>query len=158
LSSLSCLGKPRPFTEYLNTMTTNSSNKVIWVFSRGYKRGCLFGNAFFEMLFSRCFFRDAFFEMLFSRCFFRDAFFEMLFFSLSCLGKPRPSQNVWTRWQPIETTKLFEVCSGGYKRGWLTWGRRPPRRNHRKNLSYLGISRVYSKNLWRWQLCSFREV
>ena len=29
LSSLSCLGKPRPFTEYLNTMTTNSSNKVI---------------------------------------------------------------------------------------------------------------------------------
>jgi hypothetical protein len=74
LYSLSCLGKPRLFTECLNTMTTNSFNKVI--------RG------------------------------FQDDTREVVY--------------------TIEELK---------------WGLRPPRRNHRKNLSYLGNSRVYSKNL-----------
>ncbi len=39
--SLSYLGISKPFTTYLNTMTTNSSNKVIRGLPRGYKRGYL---------------------------------------------------------------------------------------------------------------------
>jgi hypothetical protein len=49
-SNLSCLGKPRPFTEHLNTMTTNSLNNIIRGFFKRIQERLPFGDAFVQPL------------------------------------------------------------------------------------------------------------